>query len=245
MATNAERELFESSVLIPVGQQAKRLSTSEVTGFLAMSGQAYDGGLMVVGRAVNGWTEGIRLDHLCMPDKVTQYAALVQESVAGNGECPMSWVADGSGSTEGYNTRRSAFWRCIRNVSMDLNIVDFECEDWPSHLVWSNLYKLSPAAGGNPNNILREAQLPGCVELFKLELRTYRPSRVLLLTGADWAAPFITEANLQENENCHYVKKYGRYQLKDGLETQCVIAVHPQGKPEADWVREVVTAFDS
>lgn len=127
---------------------------------------------------------------------------------------------------------------------MNLNIIDFEYADWSSHLVWSNLYKVSPAEDGNPNSVLCEAQLLSCVELFKLELRTYSPSRVLLLTGADWAAPFVAEANLQEEESFHYVKQYGRYHLGDGLETQCVIAVHPQGKPEADWVREVVTAFN-
>lgn len=245
MATTAERELFEIGVLSPVVQQAERLRTPEVTGFLAMSGQAYDGGLMVIGRAVNGWTDGISPKDLSLPTNITKYAALVQESVAGGGECPMSWVTSSWGAAEGYNPAHSAFWRCVRNITKDLNIVDSECANWSSHLVWSNLYKLSPAEGGNPNDRLCDAQRQGCLELFKLELRTYRPSRVLFLTGMDWANPFVAGAQLQNNEDFMLVERYGRIRLEDGADVQCVVAVHPQGKPEADWVREVLAAFDA
>lgn len=244
MASDAERELFVSKVLSLVGQQAARLAVSRITGFLAMSGQAYDGGLMVVGRAVNAWTEGILPDHLRAPDKVTRYATLVQESVAGNGGCPMQWVTNGWGAKAGYNTKRSAFWRCIRNVVQCLSIADVEGPDWSSHLVWSNLYKVSPGTGGNPNGVLCDVQFPGCAELFNLELRTYRPSRVLLLTGADWAAPFLAAGNLQEATGLRYVKQYGLCDAGGGHETRCVTAVHPQGKPGSEWVREVITAFD-
>ncbi|NWO06077.1 MAG: hypothetical protein HLX50_10375 [Alteromonadaceae bacterium] len=228
---------------MPVGQKLEGELVPEVTGFLAMSGKAFDGALMVLGRAVNGWAEGISTDELRMPDKASQYAEIVQDSVAGNETCPMSWVTDCWGATKGYNTKRSAFWRCIRNVTAGLNVVDAECANWSSHLVWSNLYKVALAEGGNPTNKLCQAQLAGCVDLFKLELRTYRPSRLLFLTGSDWADPFLDGVDLQESDHFHYVQQYGRCRLVDGLETQCVVAAHPQGKPEADWVREVVTAF--
>ena len=237
------KEIFEKSILTSVGKKSSILNR-EVTGFLAIEGHAYDGGLMVIGRAVNGWTEGICTRKLSDPSNVTRYAALVEDSVVNASKCPMSWVTDSWSASQEYNTKRSAFWRCVRNVTMSLNIVESECENWSSHLVWSNLYKVSPASGGNPNSALRNAQLDGCVELLKLELRTYRPSRLLFLTGMDWAAPFLAETNLQENEEFHYVKKYGRLNMEDGFETQCVVADHPQGKPEADWVREAVTALN-
>lgn len=60
-----------------------------------MAGLARDGGSMVVGRAVNGWVEGIHPDRLSASADVTRYAKLVQESVAGNGEGPMRWVTAG------------------------------------------------------------------------------------------------------------------------------------------------------
>lgn len=239
MATDAERDLFAARVLSTVGRHAKRLAPSKVTGFLAMAGQAYDRGLMVVGRAVNGWTDGVLPRDLCAPDSVARYATRVQESVAGIGECPMRWVTTGWGATKGYNTKRSAFWRCIRSVVHDLYIADVEDAGWASHLIWSNLYKVSPASGGNPDNVLCEIQLPGCVDLFKCELRIYRPSRVLFLTGADWAAPFLDGTNLQEGVGSKYVKG-----AVDVYDARCVIAVHPQGKPGEAWAREVVTAFN-
>lgn len=239
MATDAERDLFAEKVLATVGRHGDRLARTKVTGFLAMAGQAYDGGLMVVGRAVNGWTDGVFPSDLRAPDSAGLYAARVQESVAGNGNCPMRWVKAGWGAAKGYNTRRSAFWRCIRNVVQGLRIVDVESAGWSSHLVWTNLYKVSPAHGGNPNNALCEIQLAGCVELFKLEIRTYRPFRVLFLTGADWAAPFLEGVNLQEGAGFHHVKGVGQV-----CDARFVIALHPQCKPEREWVREVVTAFD-
>lgn len=239
MASDPERELFASEVLSSVGRQAARLPASEITGFLAMAGQAYDRGLMVVGRAVNGWTDGILPADLYAPTEASQYAYVVQQSVGSNGECPMRWVPAGWGATQGYNTKRSAFWRCIRGVVQDLGIAHVEDAGWSSRLVWSNLYKVSPHEGGNPSNVLCEIQLPGCVNLLKLELRTYRPSRVLFLTGFDWASPFLAAGELQSDVGFQYVKQFGV--LDDA---RCVVAAHPQGKPEAEWIREVVTAFD-
>ena len=239
MATDPERELFASTVLGAVGQQAARLGNTKITGFLAMVGHAYDRGLMVVGRAVNGWADGITPSQLGAPAEVEWYARLVQKSVSGNGECPMYWVTAGWGVGDGYNTKRSAFWRCIRRVVQDLGIADVEDAGWSSHLVWSNLYKVSPAGGGNPSNVLCEIQFPGCAELLNLELRAYRPARVLFLTGVDWAAPFLQAGGLQEGVGFHYVKRAG-----DAHGARCVVAVHPQGKPGAAWAREAVTAFD-
>jgi hypothetical protein len=239
VATDPERELFASTVLSVVGRQAARLVASEITGFLAVAGQVYDRGLMVVGRAVNGWTEGITPVDLCKPEEVDRYARLVQESVSGDVECPMRWVTAGWGAMEGYITKRSAFWRSIRSVVQNLGIADVQGAGWSSNLVWSNLYKMSPAGGGNPSNVLCEFQFRGCADLLNLELRTYRPSRVLFLTGVDWAAPFLAEAEPRGGAGFHYVKQFGLCG-----DARCVIAVHPQGKPGAAWAREVVTAFD-
>lgn len=244
VATDFEREFFASKVLGAVGQQTARIRSAEITGFLAMAGLAHDRGLMVVGRAVNGWMdedEGIRCDQLGIPSEVERYAKLVQKSVGGDDEkdeCPMRWVTERWGCGERYNTKRSAFWRCIRLVVRDMGIADVENAGWPSHLVWSNLYKVSPHKGGNPSNALCEIQFQGCAELLKLEFRTYQPSRILFLTGIEWATGFPGVDELQGVAGCQYVVRAG-----DANGARCVVAVHPQGKPEVQWVREVVAAF--
>jgi len=238
LATDSERKLFASKVLSAVGQGESRLGNTEITGFLAMAGQAYDRGLMVVGRAVNRWAEGRLPDQLGSFAGADSYAKLVQDSVSGDGECPMRWVTKSWGAAEDYNTKRSAFWQCIRSVVHELAIADVEDVGWPSHLVWSNLYKVSPAKGGNPSKKLCDIQLAGCAELLDLELQTYRPSRILFLTGVEWVAPFLRGANLHDSHGFRYVKQSG-----GAFGARCVIAAHPQGKLRSKWVQEVVTAF--
>ena len=61
MATEQERQLFASKVLVAVGRAAVKLPESKVTGFMAMVGCLYAHALMVVGRAVNGWDNGSSL----------------------------------------------------------------------------------------------------------------------------------------------------------------------------------------
>ena len=118
---------------------------------------------MVVGRAVNGWTEGILPEHLALPAAAETYSQVVLTSVNGDAPCPpcpMTWVTNQWGNTnKGYNTRRSAFWRVIRGVVDGLGIADVEQDAWSSHLVWSNLYKIAPANGRNPSKTLSDIQL--------------------------------------------------------------------------------------
>ncbi len=67
MATTKERDILAKEILFSVGRNATRLSGHKVTGFLSMKGNRYDKKLMIVGRAVNGWVEGILPDELAEP----------------------------------------------------------------------------------------------------------------------------------------------------------------------------------
>ena len=247
MATEQERQLFASKVLAAVGREAVRLPESEVTGFMAMAGCLYAHALMVVGRAVNGWTDGVLPQHLASPADAERYSCCVFHSVKGDGQCPMTWVTDRWGNANGYNTRRSAFWRAIRGVVARLEIADVEQDSWPSHLVWSNLYKIAPVEGGNPGETLCLIQLDGCRELFDLELTTYRPSRLLLLTGSEWASPFLSDfdGTPQDVAGFCYVEGFGTLTIVPGKQPiRYVVAAHPQGKPADQWVVEVCSAFN-
>jgi hypothetical protein len=238
-------EIFATQILPAVAQvQAQCL-----TGFLPMKGQQYEDtrSLMIVGRAVNGWTEHITSDDLNDENQCWAYARLVLESVTQNmeGGCPMSWVIHhwGMAAAEGYNTRRSAFWRAVRRLVGNLQIADVEGE-WPSHLVWSNLYKVSPAAGGNPGTMLQRAQFNGCMQLLRWEIENYRPQRLLFLTGYDWVDPFLQQAWRDcERPNDQLVQAVGRVTCGDH-DAACVVACHPQSRNEQNWVNAVVEAFN-
>ena len=248
MATEQERQLFALKVLAAVGQEAVRLPASKITGFMAVVGCLYDHTLMVVGRAPNGWTKGILPEHLASYVATECYSHVVLDSVNGDGPCPMRWVTESWGSSKGgYNTKRSAFWRTIRGVVAQLEIADVEQDSWSSHLVWSNLYKIAPAEGGNPGVKLSKIQLPGCIDLFNLELTTYIPSRLLLLAGTEWASPFLPDSDTmpQNTAGLCYVEEFGTLTIVPGKQPiRYVVAAHPRGKPEEQWIEEVCSAFN-
>ena len=249
MATTAERRLFVDNILEPIGraaQSGQRIVDGKLTGFLAMKGPLYKpGGLMVVGRAVNGWCDGVL--PTCLADSAfrTAFSRRVEQSV---NDHPMEWVRDHWGGEYRYNARRSAFWRVIRGVTVGLSIAREDDREWPLHLVWSNLYKLSPEKGGNPRGALVDAQLPGCKELLELELKNYRPGRLLFLTGKDWADPFVDTRGEKLGVigwgHRAYVQRNAKLRA-GGIETHLVVAVHPQGKSEQPWVADVIQHFET
>lgn len=247
MASEQERQLFASEVLAAVAQEAARLNNMEVTGFMAMVGRRYARALMVVGRAVNGWTRGVFPNDLAAHATAEDYSHDVLESVNGGEPCPMMWVTENWGNDHGYNTNSSAFWRVIRGVVAKLNIADVGLDSWPSHLVWSNLYKVSPAEGGNPGAPLCRTQLAGCRELFKLELQIYNPSRLLFTTGMDWAAPFLDDFHLMPDlvAGFDYVEGFGTLTIDPAEQPiQYVVVAHPQTRPEVQWIEEVCCLFE-
>ena len=244
MPSKKERRILEKKILRFVGETADQLPEEKIVGFMATKGDLYNRKLMVVGRAVNGWTDDTILpSQLAERDKRRRYSKIVKRnSSKGNfsedaRDCPMKWVQDDWQNPEGYRTIDSAFWRVIRQIMEGLNIA-FEADPWPSHLVWSNLYKVAPAEGGNPRNRLCHVQLKGCKSLFDTELNIYRPSRLLLLTGWDWAGDFV-KSDCRTHRNAGFVEATGRRRR-----TRIVVAKHPQGKPEAEWVTDVLAAFN-
>jgi hypothetical protein len=236
--------IFTDDILSSVAN----VEPGSITGFLPMVGQKYSGELMVVGRAVNGWTHAPQ-DLVALESRMS-YASAVHKSVTENmpGECPMSWVTACWSNGESYNTRKSAFWRVIRLVVRELSIADVtdESQPWPSNLVWSNLYKVAPVDGGNPGGSLRALQRNGCVKLLEIEVKNFQPRRLLFLTGYSWVQPFISsiwEKDLRV-PGYSYVEGFGQIQCGD-KSSKVVIASHPQGKNEKLWVSEVVSAFIS
>ena len=158
----------------------------------------------------------------------------------------MSWVSDQWGPGEhDYNTARSAFWRVIRLVTLEL-IDQATEEDWPAHLVWSNLYKVAPVGTReNPGARLRDAQRDGCKGLLDLEIRTFRPKRLLFLTGWDWAEELIC-APPEAREPEGYVDKVWSRSLDSesgSAISRFVVARHPQGKKQDQWVHGVLQEF--
>lgn len=244
MERGTELEILER-IAADLGRYSDQLPEQQVTGFMAMVGHLFTGELMVVGRAVNGWTTPWFPRELQDEESITQFVNDVLGSVTDNARCPMRWVTDCWGNyDQDYNTRTSAFWRAIRQTVEVLGISNTENAEWPSCLVWSNLYKVAPAAGGNPSATLSNLQSDQCKEMLREELRMFRPKRALFLTGLDWAQPFAEFSDIitKPSEKREHVQATGTLSI-NGKSTSVVIATHPQGKNEKSWVKEVCEEF--
>lgn len=210
----------------------------KLTLFAPCIGSKYDGKLMVIGRAVNGWIEEFDLTEAGTEARRDAIIELVTANPDGDAPCPMGWVVDRWGVNEKgrYNTKRSAFWRVIKQVAAGIGL---DGDDWSSYLAWSNLYKVSPFEGGNPSERLCRAQRPARIELLRWELETYKPKRVLVLTRWNWFGEMAEGIgfNAETVTEGALVEAVGRIG-----DAQVVVAKHPQGKPEGEMVAGILTS---
>ena len=213
---------------------------------LAVRGNAYNGELMIVGRAVNGWTLDGEFENGIMPAELKDAgirdrfaSAVCQKSVVNDsGECPLSWVE---------NRGNSPFWQVTRRVCEQLNIRD--TNNWFSYLVWSNLYKIAPAAGGRLNERLCNTQYSGCVELFSYEIEHFRPICLLMVTDKFWANDFINHRNKvldhKVNRDLDFIDRFGKMTTPNGHKVRFVVTKRPENHSRAVWTRQVIQTIDS
>jgi len=245
MNNDEQRRIFREQLLSPVVREYP-YKDQLLCGFMALEGAEYAANrkLMVVGRAVNGWR-----DSACVSNLVTdeQKDSFIDSIFWSDQECKLAWVEAGAGSHNDYNTNRSAFWRVIKAVSRSLGVWGEDNDwAWSSGLVWSNLYKISPHAGGNPSDRLCALQEEGCIRLLRQELLDYAPERVLLLTGMPWAWNFMKGLGCRLQATQGVVEAHGLIDLPDArLSIPFVVASHPQGKCESSWVEAVLEAFQT
>lgn len=205
--------------------------------FWPLRGAAYDAELLVIGRSVNGWVEDWTARKLVDPTTRRSAIDLLRTDAEPPDSCRMRWVTDLWGASEGYNTHRSAFWRVLRRILLSDPATAADPDHWSSRLVWTNLYKVSPAVGWNPGADLQRAQRASAIDLLKLELAEFAPRRVLALTGG-WIDPFAVDLGLSLDRRPGLVEGVGHV---DGR--SWVVAKHPMRKPEDRFVDEVMSAF--
>jgi hypothetical protein len=230
-----------ADILKALGESADRLPDTPLTGFGAAVGSDYRGELFLVGRAVNGF------DGHCLPRALQQEesrTAFLGEICSAFAEesCPMSWVSS-SWSGQGYNPATSAFWRTAKRVAFGLDLPDLNPQSWSSRLAWSNLYKIAPFAGGNPNARLQSLQFDLCRTLLDVEIRTLRPQNMVLATG-DWANAFLRDNDtFQQWGASRPIHHCGNLLIEGECIGRFVVADHPQGKDETRWVTSVLAAL--
>lgn len=158
-------------------------------------GDYYDGRFMVVGRAVNGWDDECEWQH----GAHTEFSSepLTKKAYEKSLINPLNWVLDIWGlnvienGEKKYNTAKSPFWQLTRKVLEGITPKnEWDEENWARKIIWSNLYKVAPASGGNPNGSLCKAQLEFCKNILKYEIVQNKPSFILFVTDDDWFEGF-------------------------------------------------------
>ena len=177
-------------------------------------------GIIFVGRATNGWiTSSEDIDVLFDSNDDNIFARSDQ----------MQWVENLEGNRNGYNTKKSAFWRVIKSVAMH-----FYPHKWTSYIAWSNVCKIAPWDGGNPCDSLYYAQLDDCKKILEKEIEILSPLFVVMLTGKSWSSDFISYLNKGKELKCILSKSWKGYYCSvykiDNI--YYLISEHPQGKPE-------------
>ena len=98
--------------------------------------------------------------------------------------------------------------------------------DYYNNLVWSNISKIAPD-GGNPPDVLWDAQYGHIVKIIKREMQILSPSVVVLVTGntagEHWHTPFF-----EAIPNLQIVKSIVWGQSKEGLD--CTASFYTDGE---------------
>lgn len=171
---------------------------------------------MFVGQAPNGWgdheDDGVWLRHERPPRvaDLREYGEVPEDDT----DNLLQWV-------EERGDVRRGFWSVIRWLVSDDD--DEWAKGWSRRVAWTNLYKISPQAGGNPDDDLCEAQFDACRELLRIEVETYDPALIVFLTGMDWARSFV-RANFPPTPEDKKEVLPGTY-----LGRQAFVAPHPRG----------------
>ena len=141
--------------------------------------------LMVVGRAVNGW-EIPKATECTSLEKAR--AAVVGQEFSFDDIVNEEGIEQKDGSRYYYS--RSRFWKLIRNILEECG----EGENFHKKIVWSNLYKVAPRVTGNPAWSLVKPQMETYIDLLLDEIRAYKPTHILFVTGMDYINPWENRA---------------------------------------------------
>lgn len=145
-----------------------------------MKGSRYDAlqpvRLMWIGRAINGWDDAA---FFTLPiDDFSEKVKCLEQC-----HTRFDWL-------KSYNYRHSPFWRTCKLLHQKLYRAENAVEDWYEDIIWTNLYNVAPANGGNPSGALCKAQQAINVQLLQQQITTFAPTHIVFVTDTDWFFDF-------------------------------------------------------
>jgi hypothetical protein len=192
-------------------------------------------GLFVVGRATNGWDNCFSVGNMKNTDELIKQS--IDSSLPSKNKCVFDeWF-------EEYNQYRSSFWRVTERITKE--IFNNSNVEWTNNIAWSNLFKIAPKSGGNPNKTEQAAQ-EKWQELIFMEIDTLQPKYVLLITDWElWAEKLMegkTIETIKEIQDWKKEKEYVRFVGKYN-KSKIIITFRPEREPEDVFVNDVKIYF--
>lgn len=233
----------------------KCVGLSDLSHFVAMKGRKYDQDhvrLFVIGRAVNGWeTLPCESGETFSKAAEQEFNAVGFTWIANNGESFYSLHNIPEDGEPTYYLSKSPFWRTTEKIWRGLSgSDDFRFVD---HIAWSNLYKIAPKQTGNPSTTMCKKQFAACRDILDAEIRAYKPTHILFITGYEWwyADPICDFSTLFENNKRLNSNKPDRTIFVEGtaeyrnnnMIIPVVISCRPERKDEKAFAAEVLDAF--
>lgn len=209
-----------------------------------------DARLMIVGRAVNGW------EHDFSPcQTLKQVVAAVLNQRAPFDDVVKIDGVECKGRKRNYHYSSSKFWKLIKLILESYGESQpgewyNDPFQWNQRIVWSNLYKVAPWAGGNPEWSFIKPQMKNHVEIIRQELEHYAPKRVLFITDMNYFVPWKREPSVlkildffEERQDSKYIVGCGTY--KDIQITVCKRPDHFEYSNEdlANMAEEICNSF--
>jgi hypothetical protein len=191
--------------------------------------------LLIIGRATNGWGE--KDDNIWFNQKAmdeTEIETIIQGSFnyiqTEKNDCPFDWIKDPK-----YKMTRSAFWRVVKEVIMSFyNKSENDCY-YP--IAWSEMCKIAPAEGKNPNARETDIQWNKCMELISLEIKMLKPKNVLFMTGWEWAKYYFEKEHIKTTYKSR--KPAGVEATGDAFGANIIVAPHPERKKQDPIVKAI------
>ena len=173
-------------------------------------------GILFIGKAVNKWiSKETDVNILFGDDEKDKIFARDDQ---------IQWV------DERRYDKASAFWSVIKKTTQNF----YPKEDWYSYVAWSNLWKLAPFKGGNPNVSLRDEQFDTCKKILEKEIEIFSPKFVVMLTSG-WETDFLYFLNSSNHPQSELtIKWWSTYEYETRLykinDVAYIVSPHPQGK---------------
>ncbi|MBQ0055406.1 MAG: hypothetical protein KBS54_04595 [Synergistaceae bacterium] len=149
-----------------------------------------------------------------------------------------------------YPIGKSKFFNIVISVTQQLT--DCQQNEWHKHIVWSNLYPISPELYGNAEGSLKKAQLGAARKVLEAQIAYYKPTHIVFVTGwSDWFEDFSNmEIFKLATVNKDVADKTETVLVTQGTacEGQVKVAVvnRPEGRnkpPVENYIKAIVDAF--